>query len=115
MSTLRIIGVALALAAIVAPAQSRQAKVSKEQFGPSWPLIVDNGTLECRRVTGRDEARAVIFTHSTGTYALNGTARTLAARNGWFPVDSIWKNNPAIPGTKLSLGALIEPALKFCE
>ena len=110
----RTLGLAATLLALTCAAHGKQVQIAKEHFGASWPLIVDNGTLECRFALDRPDTPLVLFTHSTGTYALNGSARTIAGRSGWFPVDSIWKNNPARPGTKLSLAVLIDPALKLC-
>lgn len=90
-----------------------ELKVTKESFGNSWPLLVDSGTLSCTTdvVSG---ASMVTFIHSTGTYALNGSANTRAKQRGWLPVQSIWRPNPEVPGTRVDISALITPGLKLC-
>lgn len=95
-------------------ADAGEVKVSKESFGNSWPLMVDAGTLACERDTA-SSGQLVTFKHTTGTYALNGLAASRAKSRGWFPVNTIWRPNPEIPGTRVPLSALIEPGLKLCK
>lgn len=108
-------GALIALLVLACSAASGgELKVSKESFGTSWPLLVDSGTLSCV-VDIETGLSLVTFIHPTGTYALNGTAASRAKQRGWFPVNSIWRPNPAIPGTRVPISALIEPGLKLCN
>lgn len=79
--------------------------VTRDSMGESWPLTVDQAHVECL-----DGRLAVV--HANGmTYALNGTAKS----RGYPAVDPIWRANPSIPGTKISIGPLIDIALKQCK
>lgn len=94
--------------------QAAELKISKESFGGTWPLLVDSGTLSCVVDVGSG-AELVTFVHPTGTYALNGAASSRAKQRGWFPVHTIWRPNPDIPGTRMPISALIAPGLKLCQ
>jgi len=103
-----------ALLAVGFAAHGAELKVSKDSFGASWPLLVDSGTLSCTVDPGTSSPM-VTFIHPTGTYALNGGANTRAKQKGWFPLNSIWRPNPDIPGTRVDIHALIAPGLKLCQ
>jgi len=49
-----------------------------------------------------------IFEHNGIKYALNG----MASQSGYSDINAIWRNNPQIPGTKISIGEFIQTALK---
>jgi len=81
--------------------------VSKDKYGDQWPFTVDFGILACRRWN------AVIFrTEDHQVYALNGKA---IAMKKYKDVRQIWKDNPNIPGAKVSLSRLIQEVLELCE
>ena len=82
-------------------------EISENQFD-NWPLTVDSGTLTCR-------ANMVTFSSGGKTYALNGIARSHARRSGWSEIRPIWRDNPAIPGTKINIGPLISRGLELCR
>lgn len=106
--------VAAALLVVSTAIHAAELKVSKESFGGTWPLLVDSGTLSCVVDVGSG-AHLVTFVHPTGTYALNGAASSRAKQRGWFPINTIWRPNPAVPGTRMDISLLIKPGLKLCS
>lgn len=109
ISTLLLIACGSAMAA------AATSPISKSQFPADWPLTVDAGTLNCEPVPGSPNLQLVTFTSGAKTYALNGTAGGQAAKRGWLEVRPIWRDNPAIAGTKLSIGPLINRGLALCK
>lgn len=89
--------------------------VSREQFKDGWPLTVTSGTLKCELVPGSPKMHLVTFSSGGKVYALNGIARGHAKKRGWLEVRPIWKDNPEIPGTKISIGPLIDHGLALCK
>tara|TARA_R110002167_G_scaffold98718_7_gene259401 strand:+ start:22190 stop:22612 length:423 start_codon:yes stop_codon:yes gene_type:complete len=79
--------------------------LTQEQLGDAWPFTVAEGAVDC--VSGG----AAVFRSDGVTYQLNGTARA----KGYEPIDSIWKENPALPGTRINLGPILDAALKQCD
>lgn len=86
-------------------AEKRGKRVSHDQFGDEWPFTVSAGIVDC---TG---GQAAVFRVGSKTYQLNGFAKTL----GYEPIDSIWKENPNNPGTRISIGPMISLALQECQ
>ena len=78
--------------------------INSEQFGDKWPFTVSEGVLNCQN-------SAITFTSGNKTYAVNG----IASSKGYVVIDEIWKENPKIPGTKLSLGPIIEVGQQLCD
>lgn len=86
-----------------APSPSER-QVSRAEFGEAWPFTVDEGYVDCL------PAQAAVFKANGTTYAINGLARSR------YPaVDPIWRDNPEIPGTKVSIGSMIDLALEQCK
>jgi len=79
--------------------------VSQKDFEDKWPLTVSSGHVECKR------GSLAVFHHGSETYGLNGSAIS----HGYQRIDSIWKDNPNIKGTKISIGILIDEANKLCK
>ncbi|MEX0605782.1 MAG: DUF2511 domain-containing protein [Marinobacter sp.] len=79
-------------------------EVSKGEFDGSWPFTVDSGVVDCF------DGEAAVFKAEGQSYQLNGYARS----RGYAPIDPIWKDNPDIPGAKVSVGDMINLALKQC-
>ena len=77
-----------------------EKKVTKEQFGKDWPLLVGFGSII-------SDNGSIVFSHGESAYALNG----VASSRGYDPIDIIWAPNPEIKGAKKSLGAMIEYGL----
>lgn len=90
--------------------------VSRAEFGNQWPLTVDGGTLRCKFPDSeRPQVHALLIEVGYETYALNGVAKTHAARNGWRDVREIWRDNPHIPGTKVPVSPLVSRAEVLCR
>jgi hypothetical protein len=92
------------------PAMVEQVKpmVSRETRKDEWPLTVSSGELGCER-------NAVTFRANGITYAINGPAMARGKYLGWRDIREIWKDNPAIPGTKINIGPMIEKGLLLCK
>ncbi|MEE1786411.1 DUF2511 domain-containing protein [Streptomyces sp. SP17BM10] len=78
--------------------------VAENNFGYTWPLTVDHGTLECR--TGN---RAVFTAPDSTAYALNDEA----SQSGLPSVEPVRLTGS--DGHKVSLGPLLSRALKLCR
>ncbi len=80
--------------------------VSASDFGGDWPLLVDEGTLDC-------DGGAVTFESEDGTtYAVNGTAMTVKPE---LPdIGEIWADDPDTSGLKKSM-ILIDEGLEICQ
>lgn len=86
------------------------------EFGPAWPLTLEKGDLRCvSPVAGRADLHALLFVNAGQFYALNGIARSHAASKGWKEIAEIWRDNPAIEGTKVPITPLIERAERLCN
>ncbi|MCE8025240.1 DUF2511 domain-containing protein [Billgrantia aerodenitrificans] len=79
-------------------------EVSRSEFGDTWPFTVESGVVACV------DGQAAIFKSGGKSYQLNGFARS----RGYAPIDPIWRDNPDIPGTKVSIGEMIRIALERC-
>lgn len=85
--------------------------ISAEDLGDAWPFTTDEMHLQC--LPG---AAVVVSDAETGVmYPLNGTAKAKAGALALEPIDKVWRDNPAIPGTKVSVGPLIEQGLQLCK
>lgn len=83
--------------------------VSRDQLGDEWPFTVDSGMVACDGANGVGE---VTFTAEGTTYAVNG----LAIQTGQYAeIDTIWADDPTIPGAKKSIGPIIDLGLALCE
>lgn len=87
------------------PASTGRIVVSRDQFGDEWPLTVERGEVECM------DGFIAVFHQNAKTWALNGAAQT----RGYPEIDPIWRDNPAVPGTKINIGVLTELALQQCD
>jgi hypothetical protein len=78
--------------------------VTASEFGDQWPLSVDSGRIDCIA------PGAAIFIYDGTTYQLNGMAQS----QGYARINPIWRNNPEIPGAKISISPLLKAALELC-
>lgn len=79
--------------------------------GP-WPFTVPEGTLLCAPYGVGGTQQSVTFVANRTMYAVNGTAKG----TGQFEaIESIWKDNPEIPGTKVNIGPMLEKGLSLCN
>lgn len=88
-----------------------EAPISRADMGAEWPLTVESGVIGCER------GRAIKFLANRKTYSINGTAQAYSKTHGfgWLQVNSIWADNPDIPGTKINIGPLIARGQKLCR
>ncbi|WP_313101934.1 DUF2511 domain-containing protein [Stutzerimonas nitrititolerans] len=73
--------------------------VKYEEFGERWPFTFKQGYLDC-------VGSSAVFRAGMTEYGLNG----FAVSRGYSPIDSIWRNNPEIPGTKINISEMIQLA-----
>lgn len=108
-----LFGLAIAslLLAATAMAAANIELVSAGDYGQDWPLTLDEVHLMCL------DGDAVVASdpESGRMYPLNGTANAKAARLALEPLAPIWRDDPAAPGAKLSVGPLIERGLTLCK
>ncbi|HTJ50237.1 MAG TPA: DUF2511 domain-containing protein [Cyclobacteriaceae bacterium] len=62
---------------------SSEKMIHRKDYGVDWPFTVDQGTLKCI-------SNSVVFIANGKTYAVNGTALSLASRNGYENMEEIW-------------------------
>lgn len=84
-----------------ATATPNRVYVSRSEFGNRWPLTVDSGEIECI------DGFVLVFHHGGKTYQLNGAATA----RGYPAINPIWRDDPSIPGTKISIAPLIKRGL----
>lgn len=97
------------------PCVGRDRCVSPENLDATWPLTVPWAQIDCmwRNIPGQDRRAMVWVVAPDGqSYAVNGTARSFLNMS---PLDPIWADNPAIPGTKVNMGPLLSAGLLLCK
>ncbi len=101
----------LVLLAVVGAANATDNLITRTDFGDTWPFAFEQGVLHC--VPGP----AVFVFDPVGAkgYPLNGPANIQAYRLKLHPLAEVWRENPALPGTKVSVGPVIERGLKLCK
>lgn len=83
---------------------SRRVSETSFSMGP-WPFTFGAGEIQCQ------ERMGVALKADNGTlYALNGTGTGVPLNSD----SAVWKDNPEIPGTKVSVSSMIDYALKSC-
>jgi len=87
------------------PLPQNEILITKEQYGDEWPFTVKQGVLSCENVS------EVVLTADGVSFAINGTAKSAKK---YQAVERIWADNPAIPGTKKSVGGIIKSGLALC-
>lgn len=85
--------------------------VSKAEMGKAWPFTVEQGEVCCQ---GKLDAPALIFTHQGKAFAINGLAMTWKVAPD-LKESGFWADDPAFPGSKLSIGPLQEKARSTCS
>ena len=77
--------------------------------GP-WPFTEDAGTITCSQA-------AIFFVTEDGRrWPLNGTARSNADQFSAEPLlDPIWRQNPDLPGTRVSVSPMINRGRETCR
>lgn len=88
--------------------------VSEEDYGNKWAF--NSGEVQLQCINGG----AFVMDYDTNAvYAITGLANQLA-KSGKYPAEDIngssfWKENPELPGAKISLGPFINDALALCD
>lgn len=85
--------------------------ISAEALGEAWPFTFDEGYVACHA----SNAVTVMDAESGRMYPLNGPALGKANALGLDELAPVWRDNPAIPGTKVSVGPVIEQGLGLCR
>lgn len=105
----RISVAALLLAS--AGANAGQELVNVEDYGLQWPFTMPEAYLMC--LDGN--AVAAMDPESGVMYAVNGAASSKASRLALEPLTSVWRENPELPGTKISVSTMVEKGLQLCD
>ncbi len=95
---------------LAACTNSSGVTVTKQELGDKWPLTVDSAKLECRNSVSPGMGAAIAHVNGK-TYALNG----LAKQKGYPDIRPVWRDDPKIPGAKVSISPLIKRALDLCK
>lgn len=91
------------------------APITAADFGAQWPFMFERGVLGCQPDSRAPNLLLITFTDPSGnTYAINGAASSRATKRGWLNVQAIWKENPGIPGTKISITPIIQRGSALC-
>ena len=89
------------LAVAVACRLPNREFITRDQLGRAWPFTVASGTLYCER-----QGNHVVFESGGNHYAINGSAKGAATKNGYLAVDAIPQPLPGIgQRTKAALQA----------
>jgi hypothetical protein len=111
LRVLRLLGIAVFAIGCASRDTSRDAAgvpVTMQQYGDDWPFTVERGDLWCI-----SPGKNVVFVADDVVYALNDEAR---AAKRWRDIEGpIWRENPKMPGTKVSLSTLIHRGLMLCD
>jgi hypothetical protein len=86
-----------------------QLLITQKDYGDKWPFTKEKGILTCK---GTKKLGEVVLTVDGVPYAINGTAKRTRENQ---PLEKIWADNPAIPGTKKNLGDVIDKGLALCR
>lgn len=87
-------------------------RIDRESWEGEWPLTKDVAHLQ-RRAGDR------VVLIADRVYAVNGAAKAerhfFLDRPRYVPIDEIWRDDPKMPGLKVSLGPLIAMGLALTE
>lgn len=94
-----------------AAAQQSLALIDQDTFGAEWPFTQPEMHLACLQGSA-----VVVMDVNTGVmYPVNGVANGKAASMGMQPLESVWRDSPTLPGTKISIGPVIQRGLDLCS
>lgn len=85
--------------------------IDQETFGAEWPFTQPEMHLACLQ----GSAVVVMDVNTGAMYPVNGIASGKAASMGMQPLDQVWQDSTDIPGTKVSVGPVIERGLALCN
>ena len=84
------------------PEWGQPRSISRADFADNWPFTVERGQLRC------DLGNHVVFLAQGKTYAINGSAKGAASKNGYADASVIIAPGP------YRLSAVIDAGLKMC-
>ncbi|MDZ4190748.1 DUF2511 domain-containing protein [Ectopseudomonas chengduensis] len=102
---------AIAGAFSFATVAAQQDLISAEDFGNDWPFTFEEGYVACHA----GNAVTVMDAETGRMYSLNGAAKGKASALGLDDLEAVWLDNPEIAGTRVSVSAVIDTALKLCR
>lgn len=100
-----------ALLALAGCGAEKSETVSKTEYGEKWPFIPEQVDLLCEEGL----PSALVRTEDGKLYALNGSARSKASKNGWLDGQLIIKPNANLPGTTMDYSEITARAMKLCR
>jgi len=80
--------------------------IEKKDYGKDWAFTVDKLYIGCES----DLPFAIVKVGDL-PYGLTGRSSSVFGRN----INLIWRDNPNLKGTKISLSPFIKKALSFCK
>jgi Protein of unknown function (DUF2511). len=83
---------------------------TQAEYGVKWPFTVEKVDLLCQD----GPPSALLKTEDGKLYALNGSARSRASKNGWLDGHLITKPNASTPGVKMDYSEITVRAMKLC-
>ncbi|TSD78265.1 DUF2511 domain-containing protein [Pseudomonas sp. KBS0710] len=98
------------LLAMTAVAGEKTESVSQAEYGAKWPFTVEKVDLLCQE----GPPSALVRSEDGKIYALNGSARSRASKNGWQDGQSITKPDARFPGIKMDYSEITVRAMKLC-
>lgn len=83
--------------------------IFKEDYGESWPFTVETVIVRCVR-TPSGSSTAIVVEADGVKYGVNGPALS------FYPsFDPIWRDDPSVPGTKISISSIIKLGFSLCD
>lgn len=98
------------LLAVTAFAGDKTETVTHADYGAKWPFTVEKVDLLCQE----GPPSALVRTEDGKVYALNGSARSRASKNGWLDGQSITKPDISFPTIKMDYSEITVRAMKLC-
>lgn len=98
------------LLAVTAFAGEKIETVTQAEYGAKWPFAVEKVDLLCQE----GPPSALVRSEDGKIYALNGSARSRASKNGWLDGQSITKPDVSFPGIKMDYSEITVRAMKLC-
>lgn len=86
--------------------RKREVRVTQGEWGAGWPFVegIEQGLLQKRKTGSKPSFEAITFEVEGRVYALNGIAK---ATGDYRPLAEIWRDDPAHPDLKVSIGPMI--------
>lgn len=87
------------------PTKQQLSYVSRTEFGDTWPLTVEDGTIIC-------DGASILLRTNHGLFAVNGTAR---GQHRWKDIRDITNADPHTPGLLMNVQPIVDRGLKSCS